>query len=226
MEQNKNTASVQSLIDTEFKRAIYKLDNGDVAGAENIFENLAFTYNVPMAWIAIGNIKLNQLETGKTSVQQALKCFVKASDLLSGEKPYYQSLYCESSLRQIEKLLNYYSDIRQKAKKAKSSKKWNLLGMALSIGLGNQNSNSGNNAFRGTAGVAGAAYSLNQLKNNSMQAKEAEKLLSILDATIKQVIDGVKYFCSDNQNVYQEFLKQIERIGSANKLLKEISGNI
>ncbi len=207
----------ETSIDIELKRGIYKLENEDIAGAESIFENLALTHNVPMAWIYIGGIKLGQLDSGKTSVNQALNCFLKASELLPELREKYQETYCDLSLQQIERFCNYYLETKQQRKKAKSNKIWSAVLMGLSVGYGNKRSDNNNNVFRGMTGAAGAAYSFQQMNKSSIQKTEAENRLSFLENTITQLIKGVDSFCSDNQGLYQRF------VGRINDRIKELN---
>ena len=105
-------------------------------------------------------------------------------------------------------------------KKEKSGKFWNTAFVGLSVGLGNQRSNTGNNAFRGAAGVAGAAYGINKMGQHSQNLKEAENIKLFIEDIISQLIAGVKIFCSDYELVYKPFSEYIERITINNKLLK------
>jgi hypothetical protein len=68
------------IIDSKLERAEYKVENGDLEGAEKILEEIAFTYNEPRAWRAIGEIKFKQIEEGKDTIGQALDCFYKSID--------------------------------------------------------------------------------------------------------------------------------------------------
>ncbi len=201
-----------AFIDTELKKVEYKIENDDLVGAENILENLAIEHGLPIAWIYIGAIKMGQLGTGKTTVQQALNCFIRASELEPSRKEEYQSTYCDLSLQQIEKFRNFYFVTKKQAKKAKSSKRWNAVLVGLSVGLGNQHSNNGNNAFRGTAGVAGAAYAINQISKKSTQYQEAGDFLLFVDKTMRQLIAGANSFCSNNQSLYKSFSESLSQI--------------
>lgn len=210
----------QDFIHNEIKKAGYKLSNEDLAGAEAIYENIAVSYNVPAAWIYLGEIKLLELENGTGTVKQSLNCFTKASELLPGAKTLYQVMYSSLSRQLIAKFLNLYLETIVETKKAKSGKFWNAALMGLSVGLGNQRSKTGNSAFRGAAGVAGAAYGLNKIGQHSQNLKEAENIKLFLESTISQLIAGVKIFCSDYEPAYKSFSEYVERIANTNKSLK------
>jgi hypothetical protein len=77
--------------------------------------------------------------------------------------------------------------------------------------LGNQRSKTGNNAFRGAAGVAGAAYGLNKINQYSKSLEESEDVIEFLQDTVAQLITGVVDFCSDS-TAYQSFYEYIERV--------------
>ncbi len=203
----------EALVDDEIQRAIYKLENEDIDEAEKIFENLAFTYHDPTAWTYIGMVKLYKLDSGETNVQQALNCFIKASKLSPSLKEQHQNTYCEISMQQIEKFRDYYLEIKQQAKKAKSSRRWNFVLMGLSAGIGNStNKNNGNQTFRAIAGAGGAAYALQQANKNFERYKNAEQLLNFFNETIKQLVAGIKSYCSENQAVYQGFLDKMSQL--------------
>jgi hypothetical protein len=211
---------VQNFIHNEAKKAGYKLDNGDMSGAENIYENLAISHNVSLAWLYLGKLKLLQLESGTGSVKQALNCFAKASEKLPAAKIVYQGMYASLSRQLIAKFLNLYLETIAETKKAKSGRFWNAALVGLSVGLGNQRSKNGNNAFRGAAGVAGAAYGLNKINRHSQNLQESEAVKVFLENTISQLIAGVKIFCSDYEPAYKDFSEYIERIANSNKSLK------
>jgi hypothetical protein len=216
----KSDNPVQNLIHNEIKKAAYKLSNEDLSGAEAIYENLAISYNVPMAWIYLGKLKLLQLENGTGSVKQALNCFTKASEKLPAAKTLYQVMYLSLSRQLIAKFLNLYLEMIAETKKQKSGRFWNAALVGLSVGLGNQRSKTGNNAFRGAAGVAGAAYGLNKIGQHSQNLKEVEEEKLLIESTISQLIAGVTIFCSDCEPAYQSFSEYIERIANSNKSLK------
>ncbi|MDO8515650.1 MAG: hypothetical protein Q7S28_00170, partial [bacterium] len=99
-----NVSPVQSLVDTEFRKAAYKIENNDLIGAQDIYENLAISYNVPMAWLYIGILKLIQLDlTGRITVNQALNDFKKAAQLLPDAKLFFQLRYTVLSICLIGK---------------------------------------------------------------------------------------------------------------------------
>ncbi len=210
----------QDLIHTEIKKAGYRISNEDISGAENIYENLAISYNVPMAWLYLGKLKLLELENGAGTVKQALDCFTKASEKLPAAKTVYQVMYVSLSRQLIARFINLYLETIAETKKAKSGRFWNAALVGLSVGLGNQRSKTGNNAFRGAAGVAGAAYGLNKIGQHSQNLQETERIKVFLENTISQLIAGVKIFCSDYEPAYKSFSEYIERIANSNKSLK------
>jgi hypothetical protein len=217
----------QDFIHNEIKKAGYKLSNEDLVGAEAIYENIAVSYNVPAAWLYLGRLKLLQLENGTGTVKQALNCFTKASEKLPGAKPVYQVMYSSLSRQLIARFLNLYLETIAETKKAKSGRFWNVALVGLSVGLGNQRSKTGNNAFRGAAGVAGAAYGLNKINQHSQNLAASEDVKNFLENTISQLIAGVEVFCSDYEPAYKDFSEYIERIANSNKSLKifrEIGG--
>jgi hypothetical protein len=216
----KGESSVQDLINNEVKRAGYKIDNGDLRGAEDIYENIAISYDVPSAWWYLGKLKLLQLENGVETVKQALNCFTKASELLPGAKSLYQVTYCSISRQLIARFINFYLGAIKDAKKQKSGRFWNAAIIGLSIGLGNRHSDTGNNAFRGAAGVAGTLYGINKINQHSQSLKDIESKKLFLKNTISQLILGVKMFCSDYELIYKPFSEYIEKITSSNESLK------
>jgi hypothetical protein len=216
----KGDKPVEDLVHNEFKKAGYKLSNEDLSGAEEIYENLAISYNVPMAWVYLGKLKLLGLENGTGSVKQALNCFTKASEKLPTAKNVLQVMYLALSRQLIARFFNLYLETAAEAKKAKSSKFWNAALVGLSVGLGNQRSQTGNNTFRGVAGVAGAAYGLNKIGQHSQSLKETEDIKLYLGNMISQLISGVRIFCSDYELAYKPFTEYIERIANNNKSLK------
>ena len=88
VKERKRIADVD-IIDLELEKAEYKLDNGDLSGAEKIFEELALRYDDTKAWRGVGEIKFKQLESGKSTVAQVLNCFNKM--LCSTHKPDQRS---------------------------------------------------------------------------------------------------------------------------------------
>jgi hypothetical protein len=210
----------QDLIFNEIKKAGYKLSNEDLSGAENIYENLAISYNVPQAWMFLGKLKLLQLENGTGTVKQALDCFTKASEKLPGAKIVYQSMYASLSRQLIARFINLYLETIAEAEKAKSGRFWNAALVGLSVGLGNQRSKTGNNAFRGAAGVAGAAYGINKIGQHSQDLAATKEIKTFLENTITQLIAGVEIFCADYEPAYKEVSEFIERITTTNKALK------
>jgi len=219
----KSDKPVEDFVHDEFKKAGYKLSNEDLSAAEAIYENLAISYNVPMAWCYLGKLKLLQLEDGTGSVKQALNCFTKASEKLPVAKNVYQVMYVALSRQLIARFLNLYSETIAETKKAKSGRFWNAALVGLSVGLGNQNTKTGNNTFRGAAGVAGAAYGLNKIGQHSQSLKETEDIKLSIENTISQLIAGVKIFCSDYEPAYKPFSEYIEKITSNNKSLKIVA---
>ncbi len=198
----------ESSLDVELKRGVYKLENGDMAGAEKIFEDLAFKYNAPMAWVYIGGIKLGQLDSGESTVQQALNCFVKASQINPTSKEMYQSIFCDIATKQIEKFYNQYFLTKKQAGKA-SRRGWGSLALGgLSLLFANQSQTLGNKMLGGAGGIYGA-YRANKNFSNSSNAKQ---LLSFYITTIKQLVAGVGSFCSDSKNIYQDFLNKTNRL--------------
>jgi hypothetical protein len=165
--------------------------------------------------VCLGGIKLHQLDSGKTKVQQAINCFNRAVELNPDSKGQYQETYSNVSLQQIEKFRNYYLETKQHEKKAKRGRFWNAALMGAAIGYGNQRTNSSNSVFRGTAGVAGAAYAIDRMNKNSMQKQEAKNLLPFYQEIIKQLVEGVRSYCSDNLTVYQEFLNKTNQLNLA-----------
>ena len=216
----KSGKPTQDLIYNEIKRAGYKLSNEDLLGAENIYENLAVSYNVPQAWMFLGKLKLLQLENGTGTVKQALDCFIKASEKLPGAKIVYQSMYASLSRQLIARFVNLYLETIAETKKAKSGRFWNAALVGLSVGLGNQRSKTGNNAFRGAAGVAGAAYGLNKIGQHSQNIAASKDIGVFLESTISQLAAGTQIFCSDYEPVYKPFAEYIEKIANSNKSLK------
>ena len=210
----------QDLIHTEIKKAGYKLSNEDISGAKNIYENLAVSYNVPMAWIYLGKLKLIELENGTGTVKQALNCFTKASEKLPAAKTVYQVMYVALSRQLIARFINLYLQTIAETKKAKSGRFWNAALVGLSVGLGNQRSKTGNNAFRGVAGVAGAAYGLNKINQHSQNIEASEDVKAFLGSTISQLAAGVQIFCSDYEPVYKPFAEYIEKMANSNKSLE------
>lgn len=198
----------ENSIDIEFKRGVYKLENGDMVGAEKIFEDLAFKHSAPMAWVYIGGIKLGQLDSGGSTVQQALNCFIKASQINPASKEMYQSIFCDISTKQIEKFYNQYLLTKKQAGKA-SRRSWGGLALGgLSLLFANQSQSTGNKVLGG-AGVIYGAYRSNKNFSNSRDIKQ---LLPFYITTIKQLVAGVESFCSDNKNVYQDFLNKTNRL--------------
>ena len=219
----KGNDPIQDFIHNEFKKAGYKLSNEDLSGAEAIYENIAISHNVPMAWIYLGKIKLLQLENGIGTIKQALNCFMKASELLPAAKPVYQIMYLALSRQLIARLLNIYSEKVTETKRAKSGKLWSAALVGLSVGLGGQRSKTGNDAFRGAAGVFGAVYGLNKIRQHSQNLKEVEEKKLFLENTILQLIVGVKTFCLDCEPGYRSFSEYVERMADSNKFLKSLS---
>lgn len=221
----KSDNPTQDFINTEIKKAGYKLGNEDLSGAEEIYENLAISYNVPMVWVHLGKLKLLQLESGTGSVKQALDCFTKASQSstfksLPQAKAILQEMYSSLSRQLIARFVNLHNETIAEMKKEKSGRFWNTALVGLSAGIGNQRSKTGNSAFRGAAGVAGAAYGINKIGQHSQNLKEAENIKLFLEDTISQLIAGVTIFCSDYELGYKPFCEYIERITGNNKSLK------
>jgi hypothetical protein len=216
----KSDNSIEDFVHNEFKKAGYKLSNENLSEAEAIYENLAISYNVPMAWVYLGKLKLLQLENGTGSVKQALNCFTKASEKLPVAKNVYQVMYSALSRQLIARFINLHTETVAEMKEAKSGRFWNAALVGLSAGLGNQRSKTGNNTFRGAAGVAGAAYGLNKIGQHSQNLKGAANTKLLLENTISQLVAGVKIFCSDYELVYKPFSDYVERIANNNKSLK------
>ncbi len=210
----------------EWKKAIYKLESGDVEEAGKIFEDIAFTYDDPAAWIALGGNKFARLGSDEVTVQQALNCFTKASELNPSSRTEYQTTFRDFSLQSLEAFCQVYAAVKQEAKKAKSGRRWNLALAGLSAVLGNRpvNRNNGNPTFRAMAGVGGAAYGLHKAGQHFDEFKEAEGLLNFLEETIKELILGVHSFCLENREVYQEFLVKVNQLGLPNKSFAGLLG--
>ncbi len=215
MEDSEN----QNHIAREFKKALYKLENQDFTEAERILEDLALAYDVPMAWAYIGAIKFGQLNTGGATVQQALNCFSRATGLNPSGKSEYQEAYIKLSLGQLEALKEDWYETKKHGKKAARSRLWNAAALGVAVGLGNQKTKTGNNIFRGTAGVAGAAYTLNRIQKHSQETKSAKEGLAIIEETMRQVLRGVREFCSDNILLYGPFLEKANNFGFSDKVL-------
>ncbi len=210
----KENDPVKNLINTEIKKAGYKLFNEDLAGAESIYENLAISYNVPMAWVYLGKLKLLELENGTGTVKQALNCFTKASEKLPAAKIVYQAMYAALSRQLIARFVNLYLETIAETKKAKRGRLWNAALVGLSVGMGNKRSNANNNVFRGAAGVAGVMYGLKKIGQHSQNLQDTQQMRLLLENTISQLITGVKTFCSDYESVYKPFSEYIGRIPS------------
>ena len=196
----------EAFIEAELKKGIFKLENEDIASAEKIFEELALTHDVPVAWIYIGGIKLSQLDSEKATVQQALNCFKKASEILPELREDHQETYCDLSIQQIEKFYNYYLLAKRESNKA-TGKMWGNVALGgLSLILGN---NAKNKTFGAVLGTAGAGVGAYHAGKNISQKRDAKQILSFYNETIKQLIGGVKSYCSDNREVYAEFLNKI-----------------
>jgi len=214
----------QKYIEQEFKKALYKLENNDFATAESIFENIALTYDNATAWAYIGAIKLGQVNTGNTTVNQALKCFHRAFVLNPSSKSEYQKSYISLSLGQLETLRDNWIETKKHGKEASHARLWNGALMGISIGLGSQKTK-GNNVFRGVAGVAGAGYAANRMAKNTMTSRSTKEALPIIEETMRQVVAGVRLFCSDNHELYQPFLEKINSFGFSQKVLSATNGN-
>jgi len=223
---NSNSTEAESpkvtLVDTELKKGIYKLQNGDLVEAEKIFENLAFTHGLSIAWVYLGGIKLRQLESGKTNVQQALNCFAKATELSPESRGQYQIAYCDISLWQIKNFCNRYLETKKQASKAKSRAFGGLALGGLSLLLGNQS----NKTTSKILGDAGAAYGGYRASKNFLQSKDAKQLLSFYNTGIAQLIEGVKIYCSDNAEVYQKFINGINQFSLSDNALKGLQGMV
>ena len=96
--------------------------------------------------------------------------------------------------------------------------------MGLAIGLGSQKAKS-NNVFRGVAGVAGAGYAANRMAKNTMASRSAKEVLPIIEETMRQVVAGVRLFCSENHELYQPFLEKINNFGFSQKVLSAVNEN-
>ena len=204
---SKVESSQDTLVDTEFKKAIYKLENEEIEEAQRIFEDLAFAHNAPTAWIYLGGIKLGQLDTGETTVQQALNCFNKALEINPILKEDYQETYYELSIQQIEKFRNYYLNTKKQASKANRKAFGGLAFSGLSLLLGSQSKTTTNKIL----GDAGAVYGGYRANKNFQNNKDVKQLLPFYEMTIKQLAQGIKSYCSDNKNIYQNFLTKMSQ---------------
>ena len=220
--QNHEPEGSKNLVDAEFKKGVYKLQNGDTVEAEKIFEDLAITHGVPMAWVYIGGIKLKQLELGKTNVQQALNCFIKASQLSPESKGQNQVIYCDVSLWQIKNFCGRYLEAKKQAGKAKGRAFGGLALGGLAMLLGNQSNKTTNKIL----GDAGAIYGGYRASKNFSQSKDAKQLLSFYNNTIAQLIEGVKIYCSDNNDVYQKFINGVNQFSLSDNALKGLQGMV
>lgn len=217
-----NNKETKFFIDTELKKAAYKIENNDLIGAENIYENIAITYNEPMVWVAIGNLKFQQLETGETTVQQALNCFSRAVLAAPNERNFFENTYCELSILLIDKFHTFYTNVQKKIKEEKTGKFWNIVLTGAAIGFGVSRSNNTNNVFKGVAGTAGAVYGLHKVGEHSRGLKDVETAKAFLENTIKDLIRGVKNFCADNPSVYKKFTDHLDQLSSTNKSFQDI----
>jgi len=197
--------AVDKTIEIEFEKAAYKLQNGEVDEAQNILEDLAFAHNLPMAWVYLGVIKFGKLDSGETNVQQALNCFIKAAEIDPASQAEYQQTYQDLSVGQIEVFYSEYLEAKKHAGKAKGRAFGSVALGGLSLLLGNRSNKTSNQIL----GDAGAAYGAYRASQNFSQSNEIKQLLPFYEETIKQLIDGVRVYCSDNLTIYGRFLTRM-----------------
>ena len=189
---------------------VYKFENGDVDAAEKIFENLAVIHDFPPAWIYLGSVKFLQINSEKTTVKQVLNCYLKARELNPSGYKDFQKSYYNYSLGLIEYFCNKYSETKKEINKA-NSKMWGNAALGgLSLLVGN---NTKNRTFGAIAGSVGAGVAGYHTSKNITQKRDAKQLLSFYSENIKQLIDGVKFYCSDGEEIYPLFKNKIELLG-------------
>lgn len=218
MDKNISTTSWE----TEYKRAVYKWENGNTAEAEKIFEDLAITHDLPQAWAQLGAIKFIQINSGDATVQQALNCFTRASNLDLLSKELFQETYCHASLKSIQQYCLWYLQTKKEIG-ASTRKMWGNVALAgISLLVGNNTKNKTLGAIAGAGGAAAGAYGANR---NRMQRMDAKQRLAFHEGTIRNLVAGVNQFCEDNQPLRIEFSKKIAALGEQNYQLKEILGS-
>jgi curved DNA-binding protein CbpA len=215
LKSNQKENIVDAQYDVKLKQATYKIQNGDLAGAESILEEIAFSEGASqasLAWVYLGGIKLEYMLSGKSNASQALNCFQKAVQINPSEKTNYQRVFYNASIKLIQQMLNDYLEIQKMAKKAGHRALGGLALGGLSLLLGSQ-ARRKNNTFGAMAGAAGGAYGGYRSLANHQQSKNAQQQLVFYNTAIKQLMGAVKSYCSDNQTVYQDYLNKIKQLG-------------
>ncbi len=200
---------------TEFKKGVYKFRNGEFDEAKKIFEDLAFGYNFGEAWVYLGALKIIDLESGATTVQQALGCFEKADQLSPERVNEHQALYSDFVFPMIKYFGSKYSESRSGERSAKRKTFGNLALGGLSLLLGSQAKKS-NGKLLGVAGGILGAYSADQ---NRQKAGEMVKLTEFYKDIIRQLVLSATSYCRNNREVYLNFQSKINELREADKIL-------
>jgi len=199
----------------EFKKGVYKFTCGEFDEAKKIFEDLAFGQNFGEAWVYLGALKVLNLESGETTVQQAVECFSRADSLLPERVNQHQALYSEFTLPMIKYFCNKYEDVKSQSSSAKRKTFGSIAFSGLSLLLGSQAKKSGSKLLGAVGGVYGA-YSAQQ---NRQEAGDMQQLVEFYKKIIVQLVASVTMYCHENKNVYLEFQNKIKELKSLNSSL-------
>lgn len=194
----------------ELELAKFKLQSGEFEEAKPILERLAVNGNSPDAWAYLGILRLNQVETGKFSAQQALECFNKAVGLDPNSKQELQNTFSAIALKKAEFYYAIYLQNQNTVNKSWLKMFGNALVVIISALIG-ANSKS---RFGSIAGAGGAAAGGIGIGKNLSTRSQAKQMIALCNTYLNDLAICIEQFCSSDNQSYRHF---IDGVYSLNK---------
>lgn len=205
----------------DLELAKFKLQSGEFDEAKPILERLAVNENSPDAWALLGILRLNQVETGKFSAQQALECFSKSVALAPNTKQELQMTFSSIALKKAEIYYSVYLQNQSTVNKSWLKMFGNALVVIISAILG-ANSKS---TFGSLAGAGGAAAGGIGMGKNISKRSQAKQMIALCNAYLNDLAICIEQFCSTDSQSYRHFIDGIittDKKGISNHFNKKI----
>lgn len=198
----------------DLELAKFKLNSGEFDEAKPILERLAVNENSPDAWAYLGILRLNQVETGKFSAQQALECFNKSVELAPNAKQELQMAFSAIALKKAALFYSVYSENRKVIARSWFKMFFNAIVVLISAVAG-ANSKS---RFGSLAGAGGAAAGGIGIGRNISTRSQAKQMIALCNSYLNDLALSLEQFCSSNDQAYRHFIDGVTMINKKSVL--------
>jgi tetratricopeptide (TPR) repeat protein len=186
----------------DLELAKFKLQSGEFDEAKPILERLAVNENSPDAWAYLGILRLNQVETGKFTAQQALECFDKCVNLAPNSRQELQMTFSSIALSKAQLYYSVYFDNRKKLRLSWLKMFGNALVVIISAILGANSKN----RFGSIAGAGGAAAGGVGIGRNLSTRSQSKQMMALCSNYLNDLTVCIEQFCSSDNQSYRHFI--------------------